>query len=205
MHSLFTSKYFSYFVFFFGCLVGLLCHLSIQDGLYNSQIVAHVIDYKPSDLMYIWGINLWSIMSQITGLALFVGVSEFTLSIILSITLNGLSFLALYLILRSITHNQFISFLAVIVTYLSQHYLFGLSYEVSMSSWAFFNSTWGTYGFHFSLLAIGLFLTNHHRSSFFLCGLLFFSSLYNGYSPLKARVFQVLAIVYPLCSVFVPT
>ncbi|GEM_PF-4108164 len=159
-----------FLVFFIGCFIGFLSHLSIQDGLYNSQIVVNLMDYGKDDLMYIWGINLWTVMSQVTGFLLAIGINESVQSIILSVVLNGLSFMSLYLILNSISRNSLLSLALVLMTYFSKHYLYGLSYEVSMYSWDFYNSTWGNFGFHFALLSLGLIFSNYLRVGYFLLG-----------------------------------
>lgn len=157
-------------VFLLGSAFGFLSHLSLQDGLYNSQIVVNLMGYARDDVMYIWGVNLWTVMSQVSGALLLIGVTEFAQSIGLSVVLNGLSFCSLYLILNSISKNSLYSLALVLINYFSRHYLYGLGYEVSMSSWHFFNSTWGNYGFHFALLSLGLIFSNRLKTGYFLLG-----------------------------------
>lgn len=149
-------------IIFLGFLVSILTSIAIQDGLYNSQIVLDIIDYKDTDLMKIWGENLWTILAQVSGLLIKIGLSELTVSLLISCFTAIVSFLGIFLIASSFLSPLF-STLLTLTYFLSTHYIAGLHYEVSMISWSSFNSTWGQYGFHMSMITIGLIL---HRNKY---------------------------------------
>ena len=151
-----------FFGFFFG--------IALQDGLYNSQIVAGLIGYNPEDTMYIWGNTNWSLIAQIPALLLKLGLNDIYCNLIVSLLISILSFLSLGIIFKTITNSSKISFLLSLFSFYSIHYLFGSGYEVSMISWKFFNSTLGMTGFHFCVLVLAFFWNRSYSIGFFLLG-----------------------------------
>ena len=153
---------------FFGALLGLL-HAQYQWLIEPTQILAGLVKYPHSNPFYIISTKTWNIIHQILALALNLGISERTLSFLLSSIVGMVSFQALAVFSIALSHNLLFSlFTPFFVFYLHNTAFPGLTYPIMLLG---SDSTYGMLGLSTLILVTALLSLKKYRLGGFLLGL----------------------------------
>jgi hypothetical protein len=139
-------------------------HVAVE----TAQVVAGIVRYPPGNPFYIYHVKLWTILHQICAVLLLSGVSEITLSIVLSGVLGMLSFQALAMVAYALSRDVTISVLAPFVIYLSRIVDHGVVYPVILMDTS---DTYGSAGLSTIVLVAGLLGSGCLRLGWVLFGL----------------------------------
>jgi hypothetical protein len=92
-----------------GFRLGMVAYPSWQVAVETAQVVAGLVTYPPGNPFYIYHTKLWTILHQISALLLLAGVSEITLSKVLSGVLGMLSLQALSMCVFALCRNALLA------------------------------------------------------------------------------------------------
>jgi hypothetical protein len=90
-----------------GFLLGAYARPMFQVSVESGQVLAGIVTYPAGNPFYIYHLKLWTIVNQLLALALTVGLSERTLSILVSGAIAGLSYGAVALCVFAASKNAF--------------------------------------------------------------------------------------------------
>ena len=90
-----------------GFLLGAFTRPSWQVSVESGQVLAGLVSYPANNSFYIYHLKLWTIVNQALALALTIGFSERTLSILVSGAMAGLSYAAVGLCVFAVSRNAF--------------------------------------------------------------------------------------------------
>jgi hypothetical protein len=139
-------------------------HVAVE----TAQVVAGIVHYPAGNPFYIYHVKLWTILHQICAVLLLSGVSEISLSIVLSGVLGMLSFQALAMISYALSADVALSVLAPFVIYLSRIADHGVVYPVILLDTS---DTYGSVGLSTIVLVAGLLGSGCVRLGWVLFGL----------------------------------
>jgi hypothetical protein len=150
-----------------GLFVG-LAWANWQVCVETAQVLAGLVDYPTDNPVFIYHIKLWTILIQICALLLKAGLSEITISILISGLTGMLSFQALAMAVYALSRSFLLSVAAaclIVVTGAADH---GVMYPVML-----FGSphSYGAIGLSYVVLVVGLLGAGWTRSAAFLLGL----------------------------------
>src|SRR4051812_4330709 len=138
-----------------------------QVAVETAQVVARLVRYPAGNPFYIYHTKLWTVLHQVCALFLLVGVSEITLSRILSGVLGMASFQGLALVVYALSGDAWVALAAPCVIFLSRVADHGVIYPVILLST---DHTYGSLGLSVVVIVVGLFAPGSHRSAAFLMG-----------------------------------
>jgi hypothetical protein len=151
-----------------GFCVGMFRFPTWQVAVETSQVVAHLVKYPAGNPFYIYHTKLWTVLHQICALFLLAGVSEITLSRILSGLLGMASFQALALVVYALSTDVLLAVMVPFLIFFSRIADHGVVYPVILLGT---DHTYGSLGLSVVVLVVGLFATGRTRSAAFLMGL----------------------------------
>ncbi|MBN2136513.1 MAG: hypothetical protein JW720_01775 [Sedimentisphaerales bacterium] len=151
---------------FLGFCLG-LCSATWQVTVESGQVLAGIVKYPPGNPFYIYHIKVMTILNQISAVLLYMGLSERTLSILVSGLLGMLSFQGLATLVFAINRNRTIALLSVILIYFANYIGDGAIYPIWLLGEP---QTYGIAGLSFVVLVIALLGAKAYRSGFFLLG-----------------------------------
>ena len=139
-----------------------------QVAVETAQVVAGLVDYPAGNPFYVYHTKLWTILHQVLALALATGLSERTLSILVSGLLGMVSFQALSLIAYAISRDVLIAVGASALIFFSRAVEVGATYPIWLVGTT---HTYGIIGLANAALAVGFLGCGWYRAGAFLVAL----------------------------------
>ena len=135
--------------------------------LETAQVVAGLVRYPADNPFYIYHTKLWSLVIQSCAVLLRAGLSEITLSLVLSGLLGMVSFQALAMVTFAVSRDALVAIAAAVVVFASGVTDYGSVYPVWLVGT---HHSYGAIGLSTFVLAIGLIGAGFYRSGAFLLG-----------------------------------
>jgi hypothetical protein len=148
----------------FGFLIGLLLW-DWQWAVEHAQVLSGVVSYPPASPVGIAHAKFWSLVPQLVAPWLWAGVSEATLSRLLSGVLGCLSFQALASVCYAASRQAGIAIGAAAVVFASYSTDYGVVYPIRLLDSP---HTYGVLGLSFVVLTLGLLALGRYRLGAFL-------------------------------------
>jgi hypothetical protein len=130
-----------------GFLAALLGRVNWQVSIESAQVVSGIVQYADKSPFYLFHTKVWSLLTQIPAFFLFLGVTERSLSIVISGFAGAFSFQALSLIIYAVSNRKLLALLSPMFIYItgatsvfeSNHpiYLMGATHTYGMISLSF--------------------------------------------------------------------
>lgn len=152
---------------FFGLLIGgaySTWHVMVE----TSQVVAGIVKYPKDNPFYIYHVKAWTLLHQVGAAALLMGISEKTLSIMVSGLIGMMYFQALALFVFTLSGKLLVSILIPFFMQYTQAADFGISYPIKLVG---FFHTYGAFGQSLLFLIIALFCAKKFRAGGVLLGM----------------------------------
>ncbi len=134
----------------------------------GAQVLSGIVKYPEVTPFYMYQIKAWTLLHQLPALGLCLGLSEPTLSIILSALMGMLSFQALALSSYVFCRNIWISLLGCLVIFYTSAFNYGVNYPIFIMGTP---ATYGTIGFSFLFVALALLGAGRIRLGALMLGL----------------------------------
>ncbi len=151
-----------------GFRVGIVGYPTWQIAVETAQVVAGLVPYPPDNPFYIYHTKLWSLAIQLCAVALRAGVSEITLSLVLSGLLGMISFQALAMIVYAIGGSAFLAIGGAFVVFASRVTDHGVVYPIFLLGT---HHTYGALGLSLFVLVVALIGAGFYRTGVFLLGM----------------------------------
>jgi hypothetical protein len=151
-----------------GFLCGALLQPTWQVVVEPSQVLAGVVTYPPNSAAATFASGGWTVLHQITALALGSGIREHTLAVIWSGLVGLLSFQALALTALAMGAPRLVATLSPLLIFVSGAARFLPGYPVDILGWP---NTWGMVAHGLFLLLLALLALRRHRAAALLLGL----------------------------------
>jgi hypothetical protein len=139
-----------------------------QVAVETAQVVGGLVDYPAGNPFYVYHTKLWTVLHQVLAVALAAGLSERTLSILVSGLLGMVSFQALSLIAYAISRDVLIAAGASALIFFSRVAEVGAIYPIWLVGTT---HTYGIIALAHAALAVGFLGCGWYRSGLFLLGL----------------------------------
>jgi hypothetical protein len=150
-----------------GLRIGLVGFPTWHICLETAQVVAGLVRYPVDNPFYIYHTKLWSLVIQTCAVLLKAGLSEITLSLVLSGLLGMISFQALAMVTFAVSRDALVSIAAAVVVFASGATDYGSVYPIWLVGT---HHSYGAIGLSTFVLAIGLIGAGFFRSGAFLLG-----------------------------------
>ena len=150
-----------------GLRIGLVGFPTWHICLETAQVVAGLVRYPVDNPFYIYHTKLWSLVIQTCAVLLKAGLSEITLSLVLSGLLGMISFQALAMVTYAVSRDVLVSIAAAVVVFASGATDYGSVYPIWLVGT---HHSYGAIGLSTFVLAIGLLGAGFFRSGAFLLG-----------------------------------
>jgi len=151
--------------------LGGLCGASLgatwQDVIEPAQVLAGVVHYQPGDPLFLYSTRTWTLLHQVTALAISAGVTEWWLTIVWSGLVGALSFQALALTTLAMGASPVIAMLTPVLLWASGAASLSGNYPVRLLG---FPHTYGLVSHPLLLLVVGLLAVKRDRAAAFLLG-----------------------------------
>ncbi len=134
----------------------------------TAQVVAGLVKYPPDNPFYIYHTKLWSLLIQTCAVLLKAGLSEITLSLLLSGLLAMISFQAIAMVTYAISRDALVAITAAVVVFVSGATDYGAIYPVWLAGT---HHSYGAFGLSTFVLMLGLLGAGCYRSGAFLLGI----------------------------------
>jgi len=151
-----------------GFLAGALIEPTWQDVIEPAQVLAGVVRYLPDNPVYLYSVHTWTILHQLTALAIAAGIHERTLAILVSGGIGALSFAALSLTSRAMGAPALIATLSPVLIYTSGITRLLPGYPVTVLGWPY---TYGLTAHGLLLLLLSLLGLRRDRAAALVLGL----------------------------------
>lgn len=151
----------------FGIALG-LAHSTWHDMATGSQIVSGIVPYAKENPFRMLIVRAWSISNQIGALALLGGISEKTLSFIVSAGMGALYFQALSLLVFALSGNILVSILIPFSMQFAELSYFGINYMIQFLGFFY---AYGSVGLGFVFLVIALFSARQYKAGGMFLGI----------------------------------
>ena len=152
-----------------GFLVGFFIYPTWQVCVETGQVLSGIVLYDTNAPNYFYHSNIWNLPSQLSGLLLYVGLTEETVSKIMSGLIFSLAFSGLggvfFMVTSSIPYSILYPFLFTIFI---KTFPLGNVYPVLLDT----VNSFGQFGLYLSILIIALYFLNFRVASLFFFGLL---------------------------------
>src|SRR5687767_13075668 len=115
-----------------GFLIGMIRFPTWQVAVEAAQVVAGPVDYSPENPFYIYQLKLWTVLHQVCALLLRAGLSEITVSRLVSGLLGMISFQALGMLIYAFSADLLVAVgapLLILYTRAAEH---GASYPLAL-------------------------------------------------------------------------
>ena len=153
---------------------GMLRFPTWQVAVETAQVIAGLVKYPAGNPFYVYHTKLWTVLHQICALLLLSGVSEVTLSRLVSGLVGMVSFQALSLFVYALSADVPLAIGSMIVIFLSNVTDHGAGYPVLLMDTS---HTYGALGLSTIVLVVALFGAGCYRTAGFLLGLAFWWAL----------------------------
>ncbi len=151
-----------------GFRVGIIGFPTWQIAVESAQVVAGLVPYPPDNPFYLYHTKLWSLVIQACALLLRAGVSEITLSLVLSGVLGMVSFQALSMVVFALSRSVPLSIGTAFVVFVSRITDHGVVYPIFLLGT---HHTYGALGLSYFVLTIALLASGCRRTGAFLLGM----------------------------------
>jgi hypothetical protein len=152
-----------------GFLLGALVYPSWQVAVEAAQVVAGLVKYPPGNTFYVYETKLWTILHQICALLLRAGMSEITLSQLLSGVVAMVSLQALAMVAFALCGDVALSVGTAVIVLVTRAASNGVDYPVMLTA---SSHTYGALGLSMFVLVPALLGAGCVRSGAFLLGLM---------------------------------
>lgn len=153
-------------------VVGGVCGVGLgatwQDVIEPAQVLAGVVQYQPGDPLLLYSTRTWTLLHQVTALAISAGVTEWWLTIIWSGLVGALAFQALALTTLAMGASPLVAMLTPVLLWASGAASVSGNYPVRLLG---FPHTYGLVAHPLLLLVVGLLAVRRDRAAAFLLGL----------------------------------
>jgi hypothetical protein len=150
-----------------GFRVGMFGFPDWQVAVETAQVVAGLVTYPPDNIFYIYHTKLWTVLHQILALPLRAGVSEITLSLIISGIQGMLTFQALALFVYALSRDVLLAIGAAALIFFTRAADHGTIYPLFLLGT---QHTYGVIGLSTGVLVMALLGAGWYRSGAFLLG-----------------------------------
>ena len=174
-----------------GFLAGAFIEPTWQDVIEPAQVLAGVVQYPTDNPVYLYSVHTWTLLHQLTALAITAGIPERTLAIIVSGGIGSLSFVALSLTTRAMGAPALIAALSPVLIYTSGVTRLLPGYPVTVLGWPF---TYGLTAHGLLLLLVALQGLRRDRAAALVLGL--FPCVHPGVAIWAWMITAGLALVY---------
>ncbi len=151
-----------------GFRVGMLGFPDWQVAVETAQVVAGLVTYPPDNIFYIYHTRLWTALHQILAVALGSGVSEITLSLVVSGVQGMLTFQALALFVYALSRDVLLSIGAAALIFFTRSAEYGVVYPLFLLGT---EHTYGVIGLSTGVLIVGLLGAGWYRMGAFFLGI----------------------------------
>jgi hypothetical protein len=139
-----------------------------QVAVETAQVVAGLVHYPIQNPFYIYHAQLWTVLHQICAVLLLAGLSEITLSTLISGLQGMLTFQALAMFVYAFSRSALLSVAAVPLVLVSRAAEFWVTYPIFLLGTS---HTYGALGLSLVVLVAALIGCGWYRSGLFLLGL----------------------------------
>ncbi|HET9469303.1 MAG TPA: hypothetical protein VFO48_12850 [Vicinamibacterales bacterium] len=150
-----------------GFRVGMLGYPDWQVAVETAQVTAGLVTYPPDNIFYIYHTRLWTVLHQILAVALRAGVSELTLSLIISGVQGMLTFQALALFVYALSRDVLLGVGAAALIFFTRAADHGTIYPLFLLGT---QHTYGVVGLSTGVLVMALLGAGWYRTGAFLLG-----------------------------------
>ena len=151
-----------------GFFIGISRFPTWQVAVEAAQVVAGIVQYPPDNPFYIYQLKLWTVLHQICALLLQAGMSEITLSRLVSGLLGMISFQALSVLVWAVSRDGLLAIGAPALILYSRAAEHGAVYPISLMGT---DHTYGVVGLSTVLLVVALLGAGCVRIGGFLLGM----------------------------------
>lgn len=151
-----------------GFRVGMLGFPDWQVAVETAQVVARLVPYPPDNIFYIYHTRLWTALHQILALALRAGMSEVTLSLVVSGVQGMLTFQALALFVYALSRDILLAVGAAALIFFTRSAEYGTVYPLFLLGT---EHTYGVVGLSTGVLAIAMLGSGWYRAGALLLGI----------------------------------
>lgn len=150
-----------------GFLLG-LGHATWHVSVESAQVLAGVVRYPPGNPFGLYHLKLWTAVNQLSAALLWAGLSEITVSYLLSGLLGLVSISALALVVFALSQDEWLAWLAPVFIHLTPAPQYGVSYPIWLMG---ASHTYGVLGLSFDALVLAVLGCGRTRAGLFLLGL----------------------------------
>jgi hypothetical protein len=150
-----------------GFRVGMFGFPDWQVAVETAQVVAGLVTYPPDNIFYIYHTRLWTALHHILAVALRAGVSEMTLSLIVSGVQGMLTFQALALFVYALSRDVLLAVGAAALIFFTRTAEYGTIYPLFLLG---SEHTYGVIGLSTAALAVAVLGAGWYRTGAFLLG-----------------------------------
>lgn len=150
-----------------GFRVGIVAFPTWQVAVETAQVVARLVEYPAGNPVYLYHTKLFTVLHQICAVLLRLGLSEITLSLLLSGVLGMVAFQALALTVCALSRNVLLAIGATFVVFFSRVTDHGVTYPILLMGT---EHTYGSLGLSLFVLVAALLGSGCYRLGAFLLG-----------------------------------
>jgi hypothetical protein len=150
-----------------GFRVGMIGFPDWQVAVETAQVVAGLVAYPPENIFYIYHTKLWTALHQVLAVPLRAGVSEITLSLIVSGVQGMLTFQALALFVYALSRDVLLAVGAAALIFFTRVADHGTIYPLFLLGT---QHTYGVIGLSTGVLVMALLGAGWYRTGAFLLG-----------------------------------
>lgn len=150
-----------------GFRLGMVGYPDWQVAVETAQVTAGLVTYPPDNIFYIYHTRLWTVLHQILAVALRAGVSEITLSLIVSGVQGMLTFQALALLVYALSRDVLLAVGAAALIFFTRAADHGTIYPLFLLGT---QHTYGVIGLSSGVLVMALLGAGWYRTGAFLLG-----------------------------------
>lgn len=151
-----------------GFHVGMVGFPTWQVAVETAQVVAGLVKYPFGNPFYVYHTKAWTVLHQICAVLLDAGMSEITLSKLLSGLLGMASFQALSMVVWALSHDLLLGLGAPFLIFLTRAAEHGADYPIALLGT---DHTYGALGLSMFVLVLALFGAGCYRLAGFLLGI----------------------------------
>ena len=151
-----------------GFRMGMIAFPDWQVAVETAQVVAGIVTYPPDNIFHIYHTRLWTVLHQILAVALRAGVSELTLSFVVSGLQGMLMFQGLALVVYGLSRDVLLSVGAAALIFFTRSAEYGVIYPLFLLGT---EHTYGVIGLSTAVLVVALLGAGWYRTGAFLLGI----------------------------------
>jgi hypothetical protein len=138
-----------------------------QVAVETAQVTAGIVEYPAANPFYVYHLKLWTIVHQVSALLLLAGVSEITLSVVMSGVMGMVTFQALAMAVYAASRDGILSISSAIVIVVSNTANIGVTYPIALLGTS---HTYGMLGLALIVLVGALLGAGEYGFGLFLLG-----------------------------------